>query len=197
MPADGDYERAAEVADAIDRTSPGASESVDVEAVLAEGMSTRELSYQEVSRSLQKEGFYTEPVQEARQQVQVAVQAVRKPELEAEKKRAAFSLRKATVGLGAEFGRVMEERKEQAEEKRLIMPRLSLQDQVSDLGKIEEGLQERVFSSDQIAIIAEELRWLSGAEARVSSEEANQDQKVLLAIRSQKVREINGMLAGM
>ena len=197
MPVDGDYKHAAEAADAIDKANRGASESVDIDAVFAEEISTRELSYQEVSRSLQKEGFYTEPAQAEKQQVQAVVQSAQKQYLETDKKRAASSLRRATGGLGAEFGKIMEERKEQAEEKRLIMPRLSLQDQVSDLGKIEEGLQEHVFSDDQIVIIKEELRWLGGAEARVSATGIDQDQRELLAIRSQKVSAINGMLAGM
>ncbi len=201
MPEGLDYESAAKLADDIDRSSQSVSESVDVAEVLAEELKVERLSYSEVSRSLLKEA-YAEQATEAKQREPAPAPPAAKPELQAERVRAASRLREAAGKIGSEFGGIMaerkeeaEEREEKAEEKRLIMPRLSLQDQVSDLGKIQEGLDEGVFSEDQIAIIKEELHWLSGPAARISAANARDEQGELLAIRDQKAKAIEERLA--
>lgn len=192
-----EYEREAEAADEIDKTNPGAPESVDVAEVLGEGIGVKTLGYADVSRSLQRVGVYVEPAPAAIHREQMQAPEVQKPHLEAENERAASKLREAAGRLGSEFEGIMEERKEQAEEKALIMPKLSIQDQISDLGKIEEGLEEGVFSKDQIDIIKEEVHWLTSAGARISTANASQDAKELVAIRDQKAKALAGKLLAM
>ncbi|MEM3781445.1 MAG: hypothetical protein QXT43_00580 [Candidatus Micrarchaeaceae archaeon] len=62
---------------------------------------------------------------------------------------------------GTAIGRSIGEAREQRRLKGLVLPTLSLNDQISDLEKIDEGLKERVFNSEQLKIIRLEANGLA------------------------------------
>ena len=70
------------------------------------------------------------------------------------------------------------------------MPKLSVQDQLSDLESIEQGMAEGTFDKKQLGIIANEIRWLYAASMREDTKGLSDEQKELVALRNQKAIEI-------
>ncbi|MEM3181325.1 MAG: hypothetical protein QXS17_02515 [Candidatus Micrarchaeaceae archaeon] len=67
----------------------------------------------------------------------------------------------SVAGAGSTLRRSFSEAREQRQLKGLVLPTLSLNDQISDLEKIDEGLKEHVFNSEQLKIIKLEANGLS------------------------------------
>jgi hypothetical protein len=71
-----------------------------------------------------------------------------------------------------------------------VLPTLSLQDQISELEKISEGLDEQVFSDEQLKIIKDEVY---GLRDRIKGEKisaTDEFQKSLINLRNQKINEV-------
>lgn len=67
----------------------------------------------------------------------------------------------------------------------LVLPRLSLADQVEELGRIIDGLAQNAFSAEQLSIVGEELR---GLEKAIRAAPAN-GAEGLLKLRDQRLAE--------
>ncbi len=80
------------------------------------------------------------------------------------------------------------------EKQQTVMPKLSLQDQVSDLEKIEEGIGEDAFDDEQIEIIKQEINALSLAASKEMMSRLSWEQKQLALLRNQKIKEIRRAL---
>lgn len=74
----------------------------------------------------------------------------------------------------------------------LVLPRLSLPDQVEELGRIIEGLRERMFSGEQLAVVREELKGLERAARRGGAV----GEESLLSLRGERLSEALRLLAG-
>jgi hypothetical protein len=75
-------------------------------------------------------------------------------------------------------------------EEDLVLPKLSLQDQINELEKISIGLAEGAFDDEQMAIINKEVGGLGRAEATPTDD----FQKNLLRIRNARLKEVSKKL---
>lgn len=68
----------------------------------------------------------------------------------------------------------------------LVLPKLSLADQISELESINAGIESNVFDSEQIDIVRKEVAGLSEALGRKPAE--NDPQKDLISLRNERLR---------
>jgi len=193
VPDAPDYQKIVEMVDAADSAYGGESETIDVNTIFSNRIEIKKLRYAQVSALLEKGGVIPEmpEVQPAAQQVQVQVP---RQELGKERASAAAKLKGMVGGAGKEFEEEVKKKVETSAEAGLIMPTLSLQDQISDLEKISEGIDEGVFNGNQKKVIIQEIRWLSSSAAREKPASLNQEKRDMLTLREQKVKEIKGKL---
>ena len=209
MPDDADYESVASMVDSLEMTAGQESAQVEIEDVFADSLKVKRIAYADILKSLEApEARKAERVQAAAAQPQAAgatrlqgAQAPQRPRPEApelevgkEMAGAADRLRSIVGSAGRGLEESIQREEEKREERNLVMPRLSVQDQLSDLEKMAEGLQEGVFDAGQKKIITEEIRWLSSAASRKNLSGMNDEMRELVLLRDQKVKEIKGRL---
>ena len=107
-----------------------------------------------------------------------------------ELKSATASLEKITK-VSKEIEETISKQKEEKKLKGLVLPTLSLSDQISDLEKIKEGLEERVFNEQQLDIIKLEANGL----ARLIAEGKQPNAPIDLAeMRNSLLKEVIDMV---
>lgn len=190
-----DYEKEAELADAIDAAPASESMPIDIGEAFSDRLEIKKLNYSQISLMLEKVGGGLRGEMEAGATQQVAQQVqVPKQEISRERIGAAVRLRSMAGNAGREFEKGVARRVEAQEESGLVMPKLSVQDQLADLEKIKEGLDERVFSKEQLQIIREEIGWLSYTATHAAEPVPSGDEGELVLIRNQRVKEIKRKL---
>jgi len=141
-------------------------------ASLSETLDIKQVDYNEV---LKEFGIETAPEAESEQRAQMSVpkpeqakpQGAPKPRAKPNPSYFKKDLEEAASRLGviakagSEISNVVKEEKEKAKTKGLVLPTLSINDQISDLEKISEGLKEQVFTKEQIDIIVLEANGLA------------------------------------
>ncbi len=200
MDSYSDYESAASLVDSMEASNVGEQATIDVGDVFANRLEVKTLKYAEADRILERgEVRRTETVpaapQQPRPQAQAQVQVrVPKREVTRETVSAASRLRSMVGGAGKELAESVSTKMEQAKEAELVMPKLSVQDQLSDLEKIKEGLNENVFNDEQLGIIVDEIKGMSQISAREDTSRMSADQRELVLMRNQRIKEIKGRL---
>lgn len=188
-----DYEKVIERVDSAHETPEEAPVSIDLSTAFENFIEEKELRYSDVSALVEgAEVKKIEGAPEAQVQAPAPRQEVPVPkhELGKEMEGAAGKLRGMIGGAGREFEGSVTKEIEKAKEANLVMPTLSMQDQLSDLEKIDEGLGEDVFDKEQIGIIIKEIGALSNIVARQDTSELSDDEKEIALMRDQKVKEI-------
>ncbi len=209
MADETDYQKMVALVESIGEAPSPESITVDVSEAFQDRLQVRSLKYLDVSEPLDRlEAHRPAPQQRAvvqqpstpKPQVQPQVQPqqpapqVPKRQVSKEMTGAASKLRSMVGGAGKEFAESVTKRVEETQEAGLVMPKLSLQDQVSDLDKIKEGLDEKVFDRDQLKIIAQEIRGISQVAAREDVGRMSSDQRELAEMRNQRIKEIKSGL---
>jgi len=98
---------------------------------------------------------------------------------------------KEIVGsVGKEFEKSIKRETQRIKGEKLILPTLSLQDQISELEKISEGIDENVFNEEQRKIIKIEVRGLKDKIKNEKIMPSDELQRSLVALRNQKVEEV-------
>lgn len=195
-----DYEKLADAVDAANPAYGGTPIPIDISEVFANRLETKTLKYSDLEAILEHVEFKRGPAApEAVQQPRVQKEAVEKQrvprkETHEEMVSAAQKLRGLAGKAGREFEETVERGVEKKKEEELVMPRLSLQDQLSDLEKIDEGLDEGVFSEEQTSVIVEEVNALSSISTREDISGFSEEQKEIALIRNAKIREIKDKL---
>lgn len=194
-----DYESVAAMLDSLGTGASQESEAIDLSDVFSDTLKVKTVAYADIANRLEgrTEQQGSEAVhEEAAPAPQRAEARAEMPRLavNTEMRGAAGALRSMVGGIGRELEEGIKREEEKRAEKGLVMPKLSVQDQISDLEKINEGLQESVFNGEQKGIIAQEVRWLSSAAARGNLSGLNDYMRELVLIRDQKVKEIKGRL---
>ncbi|MGC9037547.1 MAG: hypothetical protein ACP5IK_02455 [Candidatus Micrarchaeia archaeon] len=111
----------------------------------------------------------------------------------------AQELKSATASLekiakvSKEIEEAVSKQKEEKKLKGLVLPTLSLSDQISDLEKIKEGLEERVFNEQQLEIIKLEANGLARLIAEGKQPNAPTD---LAETRNSLLKEVIDMVGG-
>jgi len=199
------YEQTAAAVDLVDASYHEGLATLDMSEVFLDVLEIKKLKYSDVGMLVEgSEIKKAEAVQEVQSQpqqqqqtqqpkVQMQVQVPRHA-LEDDMKQAANKLMGMAGGVGKEFEEMIEKDIEEARESKLIMPKLSLQDQVSDLEKVQEGITEGSFGKEQVNIITKEIKALDRIASREDISKLSDDQKELAAMRNQKVKEIKSGL---
>lgn len=206
-----DYQKMVLIVESAGTESVPASETIDISEVLANKLEIKKLNYSEVSARIERteEGKRPEAAPEVQPQPKPEQPVVPKRELVKEKEGAAEKLRSMVGGAGKEFGEStekIEEKKEEAKkgekkEKRakaggenLVMLQLSPQDQLADLEKIEEGIGEGIFNDEQLKIIKQEVKALSSRTSHQEIKGMSNEQREVLMLVNQRVKEIKAEL---
>ncbi|MDE1824833.1 MAG: hypothetical protein KGH61_02330 [Candidatus Micrarchaeota archaeon] len=153
------------------------------------------LSEQQVAQQQQRSGsFGAVPIVPAREVIDTAARIksrigkveISKRLLELDKKAlgAAASIRGIVEGAGRELGGAgkslegkMEEGIARARSRKLVLPTLSIQDQIHDLEGIVKGLQSNAFDGEQLGVVREEVLGTIELE-KVSQGKKNEDQEL-------------------
>lgn len=195
---------------------------IDLDEVLSKGIAIRRVDYAEVRGLLESiEAKRTETAVEAASKQQVAQKRMEEGKRlvgggisRAERKlRAAAGLLErrfggsgaaaanAAKGLGraarsveAEFGQSVKREVKTVSPSGLVLPTLSLQDQLSELDQIEAGLDKGVFDSEQKKTIVSEVVGLDAVAAKEVTEGMGDDAKGLISLRDYKIRDIKHKL---
>lgn len=172
--------------------------TIDMDSVFKDVMEKRTLSYQQAMKELVAFGPAVAELQpeaapaQAQQTVQkgptaqgakTAASASIPVELE---NAAAAELHKVVFGIGGEINEIRERRMLE----KLILPRLSISDQMSELEKIEIGTFDGSFSEEQKKLIHEEVKGLLVFIHKEDTSRLTDEQKELVALRNEKVNEL-------
>ncbi|MFP3278036.1 MAG: hypothetical protein RXO43_02370 [Candidatus Micrarchaeota archaeon] len=157
---------------------------LDLDKVIANRIEIRQYNYGEAIQSLvgveAKEEKIKEPIEKE----------VTAPQEGIAVEKAASEIKNVIGSIGKEFEKNIKRETERIKGEKLVLPTLSLQDQISELEKISEGLDEQVFSDEQLKIIKDEVY---GLRDKVKSEKisiADEFQKSLIDLRNQKINEV-------
>ncbi len=193
-----EYRKIAEMVDAIDAAYSGGAETIDVNSVFSNRIETKILGYAQISALLERGGAAPEVPEYQPQapapQTQVQQTQTPKHDLGKEKSNAAVKLKSMVGNIEKEFEGAVSKKVEEFEERNLVMPTLSLQDQLTDIEKISDGVRENAFNPEQKKIIIQEIKWLSSSAARIDPEKLDQDSRNILVLRDQKVKELRSKL---
>ena len=107
---------------------------------------------------------------------------------------AARGLSRAVRSVEKEFGKAVQRDSGKVGANALVMPRLSLQDQLSELEKIDEGLGGGAFSEDQKKMIVSEIEGMDAIAHKEDASGAVEDQKELVALRARRISDIKSKL---
>jgi hypothetical protein len=190
-----DYDKIIEMVDAEGAQPSDASVSIDLSSAFADEIEVKELKYSDVSAIVEGVEPRKDSVPEMRQQqpeVQAPV-AVPKHETSKDMEGAAGVLKGITGGAGNELEETVTKEVEKKKGEELVMPSLSVQDQLADLEKIAEGIKEKAFDKEQLKIISQEVAALS-SEAGKGREGLGDEQLEIVMLRDHKVKEITGKL---
>jgi hypothetical protein len=133
------------------------------------------------------------------------VEAVQQPVLkmptiqpkEREEISASKEIAKIISSAGREFENKVAAEAVKIKKEKIILPTLSIQDQISDLEKMSEGIDENVFNEEQLDIIRLEA---GGMDDRIKYEKqipADEFQKSLVDLRNRRLQEVLSKLKAM
>lgn len=197
--------------------------AIDLEGVFANKMSIKRIDYAEVGGLLEaieakkaEEGGQPAPKQKVQEGMAIGRRIAEigisdaeaelgrvagflgkefgKAEGNASVARAADELRRAVKSVEKEFGEAIKRDAGKAGGKGLVMPRLSPQDQLSELEQIGAGLDSGTFSGEQVKTIIDEISGMDAAAAKEDTGAMSGELKGLVALRNQKIKDIKGKL---
>ncbi len=91
---------------------------------------------------------------------------------------------------GREFEKKVSEEALKLKREKLILPTLSIQDQISDLEKMSEGIDENVFNKEQLDIIKLEVEGMNNRLKYEKQPPNDEFQKSLIALRNKRLQEV-------
>lgn len=158
---------------------------IDLNEAVSNTIQIGSYSYEQALRDLGG----IEAKEEVKPRVEQAMPAARGIESE-EVTKAAKEIKNVIGSLGKEFEKGIKKETQKIKGEKLILPTLSLQDQISELEKISEGIDEDVFTEEQMKIIKEEVNGLRDKIMLEKSTPIDEFQRSLIALRNQKVEEV-------
>jgi hypothetical protein len=159
---------------------------LDLNEILSNKLEIKEYDYAEALRRLTG----VEAKEAPKPEVPLEAKTVPKAPESEEILRATKEIKELVGSFGKEFEKNIMKEVKRIKGGKFILPTLSLQDQISELEKISEGIDEQVFSEEQMKIIKEEVR---GLEEKLKTEKisvSDEFQKSLIALRNQRLNEV-------
>ncbi len=129
----------------------------------AEGIRVRvkpEAAKEKQQAEIQPQVAYAGKEKEAQKPAPGIKRVIRNEEYRKETEKAAGKLEQRFRNIGEEFEGNIEKFSEKVNTSGLVLPKLSLQDQINDLQKISEGLDENAFGEDELNVINDEIAGL-------------------------------------
>ncbi len=103
---------------------------------------------------------------------------------------AAKEIKQLIGGAGKEFEQVVEEEAKKINKEKLVLPTLSLQDQIRELESIKEGIENRAFTDDQLSIVKSEIIGLSEQVRYEKTNSKDQFQRSLIELRNKLLGDL-------
>lgn len=107
---------------------------------------------------------------------------------------AAKEIKSMVGGAGREYEEKVRKEAGKVKKGTLVLPTLSVQDQISELEKISMGMDEKVFNTDMKKIIVDEVGGLSGVVKGENLQNMDVFQRNLVSVRDQRLDEVMGKL---
>ncbi|MGC8710363.1 MAG: hypothetical protein ACP5RF_02015 [Candidatus Micrarchaeia archaeon] len=181
-----DYAKAAEIIEGIQKSTHGIE--INLKDAISNRLDIEEYGYEKAADMLGKAEL---KVEAQRPLVQQAVpQFNKEPGVEKEVLEATKEIKDIVGSAGREFEKTVKKEVKNIKGGKLILPSLSLQDQISDLEKMSEGIDEHVFTDDQINMIRYEVNGLSDKIKFEKVPSNDEFQMSLIALRNQKLAEV-------
>ncbi|MEM0094310.1 MAG: hypothetical protein QXV17_00800 [Candidatus Micrarchaeaceae archaeon] len=166
---------------------------IDPGSALRNSIQEKAYSYEDAYRIISSmEGVKVQPQAAVQQQPQQIRHA--RP---GEAAKAAEEIRKLVGKASAEFEESMLHEIRKVKVGKLILPTLSLQDQLSELEKINEGLDENVFNDEQLKVIRQEVFGLAETLRYEKPKSLDAFQASLAAMRAKRLEEAEARLSNM
>jgi len=156
---------------------------LDLDKVIANRIEIKQYNYEEAIQSLVGVEAKEEKIKEPEKVVTAPKEGI-------EVEKAANEIKNVIGSIGKEFEKNIKRETERIKGEKLVLPTLSLQDQISELEKISEGLDEQVFSDEQLKIIKDEVYGLRDKIKGEKISAADEFQKSLINLRNQKINEV-------
>jgi len=97
-------------------------------------------------------------------------------------------------GAGKELEGMIQESIAKAKAKKLILPNLSVQDQIHELEGISDGIDQKVFDSEQLKIIRQEIDGIKEIGKALKGVEIEASQREMVALRDKLVADVGNKL---
>ncbi|MDE1870191.1 MAG: hypothetical protein KGH71_04385 [Candidatus Micrarchaeota archaeon] len=97
-------------------------------------------------------------------------------------------------GAGKELGGMIQEGIAKAKAKKLILPNLSVQDQIHELEGISDGIDQKVFDAEQLGIIRQEIDGIKEIGRALKGVAIDPSQREMLALRDKLVLDVGNKL---
>ncbi|MEM0086917.1 MAG: hypothetical protein QW774_00655 [Candidatus Micrarchaeaceae archaeon] len=164
---------------------------IDPESALKNRIQESAYKYEDAYRIISSvEGLKPQP-QPAIQQQPLQVQRAQPTET----KEVSEEIKKLVSKASIEFEESVLKEIEKVKVGKLVLPTLSLQDQLSELEKINEGLDENVFNGEQLKIIRQEIFGLAETLRYEKSKSLDAFQASLAAMRAKRLEEAEAKLS--
>jgi hypothetical protein len=219
-----DYEKAVSLIDSAGAAQAEAvTVAIDLEGVFANKMGIRTIDYAEVGgllESLEAKKVETASQPASKQKVQESMALGRRivstgisglgtglgraagllgkgfgeAEGSAIASEAAEELGRIVKSVGREFGEAMTREARKTGTSGLVLPGLSLQDQLSELEQIGEGIDGGTFNSGQMETVISEIKGLDEASKGEDTGRMSEEDRKLAELRKRKLKDIKGKL---
>jgi hypothetical protein len=181
-----DYNKAVETLESMQKNTQGIN--VNLKDAIASRLDIEEYTYKKAIEKLDKAEF---KVEAQHPQVQQAnVQLTNEPGTNKEVLEATKEIKNIVGSAGKEFERTVKKEIKNIRGGKLILPSLSLQDQISDLEKMSEGIDEHVFTEEQLNMIRYEVNGLADKIKFEKPIGKGDFQMSLIALRNKKLTEV-------
>lgn len=181
-----DYNKAVETLESMQKNTHGIN--VNLKDAIANRLDIEEYTYEKAIEKLGKAEF---KVEAQHPQVQQAnVQLSNEPGTSKEVLEATKEIKNIVGSAGKEFERTVKKEIKNIRGGKLILPSLSLQDQISDLEKMSEGIDEHVFTEEQLNMIRYEVNGLADKIKFEKPIGKDDFQMSLIALRDKKLAEV-------
>ncbi len=191
----GDYNNAvATISEAEGAVTGERAAEVSIDAALENRLEMQELPYSRAADiiNLAEGGYaYTPSTQAVRPTAPKAAVAPRRAPapVSPETVEAAREIKSLVGSAGREYEQKVSREAEKVRKGELVLPSLSIQDQISELEKISMGIDEKVFNSDMRKIIIDEVSGLNGKVKGEKLENRDVFQRNIIAVRNQRLDE--------
>lgn len=187
----GDYNNAVAMINDVEVDAPkDRMATVDIDDILQHRLSVNSLDYEKAANVVliaEGGGGFVTAGPAIKQPGQVI--SPRRTVVSHEAVDAAKEIKSIVGGAGREYERNVSKEAPKVKKGDLVLPTLSLQDQISELEKISMGVDEKVFNQEQMQIIVFELEGLGGRVRGERRESLDTFQKNLVAIRDRRLAE--------